>query len=128
MSFVPWNIYYKRRNVSARTFWSEKEFLTEQLKKAKGLPQAHYLLKTAANPALFVRAPYVSDTFIGNNMRQKALARVYAGPGYRRRDEIVQEEQKLLAAAPVEPVVEVKEPLSEVKLRPPYKKKPKKKP
>jgi hypothetical protein len=105
-SIVPWNACIKRQRVSSRTFWTEAEFLTEWLKRIKQLPQAYFVLKTPSNPAVVVRAPHVPTPAVGRIKRQEALARVYSQPFYARREEIAQEEQKLLLeAAPTEPRV-----------------------
>ncbi|HEV8700947.1 MAG TPA: hypothetical protein VGV60_06710 [Candidatus Polarisedimenticolia bacterium] len=123
-SIIPWNACIKRLRVASRTFWTEAEYLTEQLKKIKGLPKAHFLLKTPSSPAVVVRAPYVPTPVIGKIRRQQALALVYAQPFYARRDEISADEQRSLpkSASTEAVVIRKAESVTGVRLRPPFKK------
>lgn len=126
VSIVPYNAFIKRQRVATRTFWSENEFLTERLKEIKGLPEAHFLLKTPQSAAVVVRAPYVPTPVVGKVRRQEALARVYAQPFYTRREDVIEEEQKLFPeAAPTEPHALPAQPeaVRALKLRKPFRRK-----
>ncbi len=79
---VPFYEYRKRRNVSARTFETEQEYLTKCLQTAKAQPVGHFILKLPKQPALFVRGPHVREPWISERQRKANLDRVYAQPCY----------------------------------------------
>lgn len=106
--------FIKRRVVSSRTYLSQDEFLTMELKRVKALPQAHFMLKTPNNPPHIVRGPWVKDPAIGVLQRERGLGRVYGRPYYAYPEAIAIEERARLSA-----LIDDSEPQIEIETLPP---------
>jgi uncharacterized protein DUF87 len=81
---VPFYEYKKHWRPSSRTFESEQEFLTTNLQKIKGQPQAHVFLKVPGKPGLFLALPRVRTPWISARQRAVGLERVFDHPYYSR--------------------------------------------
>jgi hypothetical protein len=64
----PFHELLKRIKVSSREFLSLQEFLTTKLQRLKGLPRAHWAIKTIEGRAVFFKAAFVKSLDKGSDL------------------------------------------------------------